>query len=357
MDRNCSENLVGTRDGDRCRIAPACGFGVCWALWLLACGLAAPSLAATLDTATGLVVTIHSAEEIQARWLVREGGRTWLRHPVAGEVELDTVLHPWGELVPVSETAVAEAFATTRGFLTALQIEVFLLPGFPVEVSGSFARRDAIFMAPGIAEQAVETIAYLATHELGHVLCWAAVDGRPDRWSAYRELRGLPLQDASAPARHADRHREIIAEDIRFLFGGPLATRSGTIENTALPLPDAVTGLADLLAGYLAAPGAPSPATAPSRVYPNPCREVARVEVSLDGAADESPRGVPELTVYDVRGRVVRVIAGGSVANGRGIVVWDGTDVDGRRAAAGTYLYCIRCSGRVSTGRLVLVGR
>ncbi|MBD3221847.1 T9SS type A sorting domain-containing protein [bacterium] len=327
-------------------------------LALAAAAQAAPlAVSRPLEVAgpTGLRATIHGADEIGSRWLVHEDGRTFLRHPDAGEVELAVDEDP-SALVPVDVDAVAAALEAVQGFRTELRVRVFVLPSLPAGVMGSFARRDAIFLAPQFGRPAAETLAYLVAHELGHVLCWHAVDGRPARWERYRELRGLGEQDDPASVPHAERHREIIAEDFRFLFGGELATISGTIENATLPLPDMVPGLRDLLVEYLASAGHEDRLQA-STVYPNPCREQARVELSLATGSDKTIGAAPVLEIYDVRGRLVRRVRDGGIANGRATVTWDGRGNDGRRAASGLYLYRIRAGRDLGSGRLLLIDR
>ncbi len=323
----------------------------------LLAGLSGLASARTLQTVTGLTVNVHTADEIAANWIVEDGGRTLLRHPVAGEVELDTDLYPWSDLVPVDEDVILDAVAGMEGFRTDLAIEIFLLPGFPAEALSSFARRESVFMAPGFGVQAPETVAYVAVHEIGHVFCWATMDGREDRWADYRRLRGLTVQDDPASLMHADRNREIIAEDFRFLFGGALATSSGSIENASLPLPGAVDGLRELLAGYLASPAGGLAALQPSRVYPNPCRAHAVVELALADDADKTLSGATVLEVFDVRGRLVRRLDSERVAGGRATVTWDGNGADGRRAPAGIYLYRIARGASTGQGRILLLDR
>jgi hypothetical protein len=313
--------------------------------------------ATTLETPTGLHVTIHSTAEIEADLLTYRDGRVYLDHPTAGEVELDTEHHPWSGLTPVTSEPVAEALRDVQGFVTDLNVDVFLLPGFPAEVLSSFARRDAIFLAPGFGPQSAETVAYVTTHELGHVLCWSAIDGHESRWDAYRERRGLAAGDGGPDAPHAQRHREIIAEDFRFLFGGNLATRSGTIENSQIPLPTTVPGLAELLAGFLAQPGLAMPALQPSRVYPNPCHDLATVEMSLPDGPAKSVDGNAVLEIFDVRGHLVQRLLGGRVSAGRVSVAWDGMSLAGGRAAAGIYLYRLTQGTSVGSGRLLYLSR
>lgn len=341
------------------RRSPGSGAAVLLGLVLLAAHPETAAAATELRTETGLRITIHTAEDIRADWLDRQGDRVWLRHPTAGTLELDTTRHPWSQLTPVALEDVRAALSAMQGFRTDLQVEVFLLPGLPAETANSFARRQAIFLAPGLRPVPPQTVAYVATHEMGHVLCWAALDGRPRRWEAYRALRGLEVQTADpATVAHADRHREIIAEDLRHLFGGALATGTGTIENAALALPETIAGLRDLLAGFLADLDWPSlPNAASSQVYPNPSVDLARVELMVGEGADKDLGGEPVLEILDVRGRLVRRLVGGQLANGRVTVTWDGRLPDGRRAAAGSYLYRIRGAGAAGSGRLLLLSR
>jgi hypothetical protein len=311
----------------------------------------------TVQTATGLSVTIHEADDIAAEYVVQRDGRTWLEHPTAGAVALETTTHPWSTLAPVSAADVAAALRSVSGFETDVALDVFLLPGLPAEILGSFARGGDIFMAPGLAPQAAETIAWLVTHELGHVLCNAAVDPHPARWAEYRALRGLDPDAVDADLPHAQRHREIIAEDFRALFGGPLATRSGTIENPDLPLPGAVDGLRDLLVSYLAdprgGPAAAAPVPTASRAFPNPSRGATTVELDLP-AGDKVAAGTTVLEIYDLRGRLVRRLERGRVSAGRVQVRWDGTDGRGRGVADGVYLYRIGGGGVTAQGQFLV---
>jgi len=316
-----------------------------------------PAMALEVTNASGLRATIHTADEINQNWLVQDDGRMILSHPECGDVELDPAAAGERELVLPSVDVVAAALAAVQSFHGELHVHVFMLPAFPAQVMSSFARRNAIYMAPAFGVQAEETLAYITTHELGHVMCWAVLDGRPARWDAYRSLRGLTVQDDPSLVAHADRNREIVAEDLRYLFGGPVATSSGSIENSRLPLPDAVPGLRNLFAGYLAGDDAASDRLRPSSVYPNPCREQARVELSLSSASRKNAGGEPVLEVFDLRGRLVRRISGGSLDNGRATVTWNGQGRDGRRQAAGMYLYRITARGEVGTGRMLLLDR
>jgi hypothetical protein len=108
---------------------------------------------------------------------------------------------------------------------------------------------------------------------LGHVLTWACFDRRPEQWRRYLELRGLAGGDHGPDAPHAQRAREILAEDIRYLFGGELATASGAIENPSLVTPDQVDGLqaflSEALGGGVVAPASPAPRSRPRNLTPS----------------------------------------------------------------------------------------
>jgi hypothetical protein len=82
---------------------------------------------------------------------------------------------------------------------------------------------------------------------------------------------------------------------------------------------------------------------------PNPFREATRItfELPRDGAA--------RLAVYDVSGRLVRVLLDGPAGAGRRVLSWDARDGAGRRAAAGTYFYRLDAAGTRATRRVVLL--
>ena len=334
------------------------GLGVILAAVL---GLAAPATALVrVDTPAGIHATVYGGEDL-APWLQEHDGSLWLEHPRWGRVELLTgpddprlTRSDVTRFTPLPADRVTEALAAVHDLAVTLDVVVVLLPTPPAATLGSFARRDVIFLSPALGDgAAAQDVAWVTTHELGHVLTWAYVDPRPELWERYRRLRGLDAVANGPTAAHAWREREILAEDIRVLFGGPLAA-SVALENHTLPDPHQVTGLADLLAGSLRGPVV-VPQEAAARVFPNPCRPGATVEVGL--AADKGlPAGeVVRVAVYDLAGRHLRTLAAGEVVNGRVLVSWDGRDTTGRSCAAGTYLLRVRWSGGTARGRLLLV--
>lgn len=77
-------------------------------------------------------------------------------------------------------------------------------------------------------------------------------------------------------------------------------------------------------------PTSPQPTTL-NRIYPNPFREGIWLEYSLGRRVE------PLFKVYDVSGRLVRLLRG-SASPGTGRLAWDGRDERGRRVPAGVYL-------------------
>ena len=308
------------------------------ALVALGLGLSVSASAAVVQSsANGITARIHSAEDIE-----KNVG-------VLG-FALDPADDQW---VPFDPDLVAQALDDMTGFQTDVTVDVYILPAPPSSGGDSFAHEDAIYLAPAFGRVAASTVAYITSHEMGHVLTWACLDRDPARWEAYLDLRGL-VGDAFGPDQaHAQRPREILAEDIRFLFGGRLATISGTIENADVTLPDAVFGLESLLSGFLSNPAlAPVPATA--KAFPNPCNPMTTIAMTLSGAegADSSDA---VLRVFDIRGSLVSTVTGAQVDGNRVTMKWTGTDDSGQALASGRYLYVMQAAGVQARGSVTLV--
>ena len=84
-------------------------------------------------------------------------------------------------------------------------------------------------------------------------------------------------------------------------------------------------------------------------VGPNPFNPVTRVRFSVpqDGRAS--------LSVYDVHGHLVRVLADESFASGEHVRTWDGTTDAGGRAASGAYFVLLRSSGQEVVQKVSLI--
>jgi len=95
----------------------------------------------------------------------------------------------------------------------------------------------------------------------------------------------------------------------------------------------------------VAAPGIAAPAVFPAA--PNPFVSGTDIAYALPSATRAS------LRVYDVRGRLVRVLVDGTVPAGLHRARWDGRDATGRASSAGIYFVKLRAGGAESAQRLL----
>jgi hypothetical protein len=75
--------------------------------------------------------------------------------------------------------------------------------------------------------------------------------------------------------------------------------------------------------------------------FPNPFNPATTVEFDLPEAAEV------DLKIYDIRGRLVKILASREFQAGRNSVVWDGDDNSGSKVASGLYFYKFE-SGTIS---------
>ncbi len=322
---------------------------------------AAPASGLEVVCANGITAHIHTATDLAASWLEVEGDRLFLDHPASGYVELltgpdDPRLLRSAErgFFPFDPAVVGQALADMDGIAPVLEVDIFILPTPVAAIQKSFARKGTIFLSPGFAPVPSCSIAYIVTHEMGHVLTWAYMDRVPSRWQTYLQLRGLTPAAGGQDVVHASRVREILAEDIRFLFGGRLATFSGTIENHTLQLPDQVPGLRETLAVFFQGEPLLRLDLLPSRAYPNPCNPVTTVQMRIPaGSLPTSAQAV--LTIYDLQGRLLRRIEGDSPDGDLIRVPWRGRNDAGLPVASGRYLYVLYVGDLASRGSIQLV--
>ena len=307
----------------------------------------------------GLTVRIHSAEDIQSM-ISQENGERTLRHATLGSLELlDGVDDPRlprqgvSEFLPIDAETVFETFADLHIDGVELTVDVFLLPAPPAEILSSFARRQAIVLSPSFGPVHPETVAELVVHEFGHVLTWAFFDRSADAWNRYMSLRGLDPVFNGPTAAHADRAREILAEDLRYLIGGDLATQQGRIENSRLDLPDEVDGLDAFLRTVISGRPYMGPMLTAS-AFPNPCNPLTVIQLNLDESVNRDASS-SRLQILDMRGRLVRTLQGGRLENSILSISWDGSGQDGRRVASGQYFFRIGWVGYETTGTVAVV--
>jgi hypothetical protein len=89
--------------------------------------------------------------------------------------------------------------------------------------------------------------------------------------------------------------------------------------------------------------------TALISIYPNPFNPLSTIEFEL------AESGSVELAVFDLRGRLVRVLDRESRSRGQYRTTWNGRDEDGRAMPAGTYFCRLVTSGGAQTMKLTLV--
>jgi len=328
---------------------------------LLVDGTLARVCGGEVNLPNGISARVHTPAEIEANWLDRSDGKLILHHPAIGSLELlvgpedpRLLRNELEGFFPFDNDVVTTALGDMHGMNPRLAVEIFILPSPPVQLQSSFARENFIFLAPGYGPIPACSAAYTVTHEMGHVLTWAYLDNAPGRWNSYLELRRLDPLSFGTDIPHASRIREILAEDIRYLFGGRLATTSGTIENHELPLPDQVFGLKEMLAEFFQ--GEPLlRGDYPSRAFPNPCNPVTTIQMRIPVGVILPANDHVVLAVYDVRGRCVKRITTGQSEGEMVSIQWDGRNASGQNVPSGRYCYIVRVGSVVSRGSIQLV--
>jgi len=84
--------------------------------------------------------------------------------------------------------------------------------------------------------------------------------------------------------------------------------------------------------------------------YPNPFNPSTTIRFAVPAVG-----GDVRLSVFDMRGRLVRTLLHGHSDGGLHTAVWNGEDRNGRRVASGTYFYRLDAPGFTSTRKLVMV--
>jgi hypothetical protein len=87
--------------------------------------------------------------------------------------------------------------------------------------------------------------------------------------------------------------------------------------------------------------------------YPNPFNPSTQIAFDIPGEANTKSRVT--LTIFDVRGRRVRMLLDAELQPGNHRVAWDGKDGKGRQASSGIYLYTLRCGKTVSTRKMTIL--
>jgi flagellar hook assembly protein FlgD len=65
--------------------------------------------------------------------------------------------------------------------------------------------------------------------------------------------------------------------------------------------------------------------------------------------------GFANLSVYNVKGQLVKTLVNGNLDWGRQSVVWNGTDNYGNSVTSGLYFYRLTTNGKTETKKMMLV--
>jgi hypothetical protein len=87
-----------------------------------------------------------------------------------------------------------------------------------------------------------------------------------------------------------------------------------------------------------------------SQNFPNPFNPMTTIRVNIP---DDS-RIKAALTIYDIRGRLVRTLAEGPLTKGTHSYAWDGRDDSGRPVPSGTYIYRLTRGSDRSIKKMIL---
>jgi len=84
---------------------------------------------------------------------------------------------------------------------------------------------------------------------------------------------------------------------------------------------------------------------------PNPFNPSTMITYSIP----DGERLLVNLSVYDLRGRLVRTLVRGDGEPGEHCLFWDGTDAESRALPSGIYLYRLKAGGYVETRKMILL--
>lgn len=89
-----------------------------------------------------------------------------------------------------------------------------------------------------------------------------------------------------------------------------------------------------------------------SQNRPNPFNPSTTISYSIP---DNSPEIIVKMSVYNIRGQLVRTLVDDSQGPGSFTVNWDGTDNTGRKISSGVYFYRLVAGDFISTRKMVVL--
>jgi tetratricopeptide (TPR) repeat protein len=84
-------------------------------------------------------------------------------------------------------------------------------------------------------------------------------------------------------------------------------------------------------------------------VYPNPFKSSVNFSFVLPA------KDIPELSIYNIKGQLVKKVHSQSLNKGMNSIVWDGKNESGSSVASGIYFYKLKACGREETGKAVMI--
>ncbi|MFC1607683.1 SUMF1/EgtB/PvdO family nonheme iron enzyme [Candidatus Latescibacterota bacterium] len=152
------------------------------------------------------------------------------------------------------------------------------------------------------------------------------------------------------------------------LYSTVSAAITGTVtDNDGQPVPDALVTFTDesnadnAYRGYTDFNGRYVLVSSPSQVnetptsfqlnqnFPNPFNPSTTISFALDKP------GFVSLSVYNITGQIVSKLIENHLSSGSHTVTWNGNGDDGRRLAAGIYLYQLRCNNHSESRKMLLI--
>lgn len=83
--------------------------------------------------------------------------------------------------------------------------------------------------------------------------------------------------------------------------------------------------------------------------YPNPFNPSTNIKFELTDNAKT------EVTIYNVKGQLVKKLLDGFLKKGTNEVFWDGKDNNGQLCASGNYFYKVRCNNQVKINKMLIL--
>lgn len=310
--------------------------------------------------ANGLDVTVYGSAELASR-LTTQAGEQIITLDDGRYVSVITDINDPsiynkgdGSFHPFSEAWVIEVLEGISHPGMDLDLKVLILPYPRRNLLVSSTTDNLVFLSPHVLDIHPAVGAYIVAHELGHVFHNAYMPDGSSLWNSYRWVRGITNSDIYfAGASHANRPKEIFAEDFRVLFGGEDAAFGGRIENTGLPAPAEVAGLSEFMTGIGGTQIVVGPKVRATN-YPNPFNPETEIRIVVPDYILGSRERVT-VRIYDVTGALVTELYSDFPSGENLYIQWDGRDGSGTAVASANYFALIEAGDARTTLKLVLL--